>query len=229
PNPTSNKHHAVCICKDIHKTRCATSAIHNKSDMPNWGGGNTCAACQKTVYFAEEVQSDGNHYHKACFICSVCRKWLDSTTVANHDDVLFCKSCYNKKYGTKGYGYGVGAGTLSMDRGERLGIKAEETKTHRPTSNPNPNPNPNPLAQRFGGSEKCSRCGDSVYMAEKVVGAGKTWHRKCFTCSKCRKGLDSTNQNENEGEIYCKACYAKEFGPKGVGFGVGAGALLHAK
>lgn len=56
----------------------------------------------------------------------VCRKGLDSTTLAIHDREIYCKSCYGKKYGPKGYGYGQGAGTLNMDRGERLGIKPEQ-------------------------------------------------------------------------------------------------------
>ncbi len=50
----------------------------------------------------------------------VCRKNLDSTTVAVHQDEIYCKSCYGKKYGPKGYGFGGGAGTLSMDTGEAL-------------------------------------------------------------------------------------------------------------
>uniref|UniRef100_A0A3Q4MDQ6 Cysteine and glycine-rich protein 2 n=1 Tax=Neolamprologus brichardi TaxID=32507 RepID=A0A3Q4MDQ6_NEOBR len=137
--------------------------------MPNWGGGNKCAACHGTVYHAEEVQCDGKSFHKCCFLCMVCRKGLDSTTLASHDQEIYCKSCYGKKYGPKGYGYGQGAGTLNMDRGERLGIKPEETQTHRPTTNPNPSK----FAQKFGGSEKCARCGDSVYAAEKIMGAGK--------------------------------------------------------
>lgn len=56
----------------------------------------------------------------------VCKKGLDSTTLASHDQEIYCKSCYGKKYGPKGYGYGQGAGTLNMDRGERLGIKPGE-------------------------------------------------------------------------------------------------------
>lgn len=56
----------------------------------------------------------------------VCKKNLDSTTVAVHGEEIYCKSCYGKKYGPKGYGYGQGAGTLSMDKGESLGIKPEE-------------------------------------------------------------------------------------------------------
>lgn len=56
----------------------------------------------------------------------VCKKNLDSTTVAVHGEEIYCKSCYGKKYGPKGYGYGQGAGTLSTDKGESLGIKYEE-------------------------------------------------------------------------------------------------------
>ncbi|NXN63958.1 CSRP2 protein, partial [Himantopus himantopus] len=187
--------------------------------MPNWGGGNKCGACGRTVYHAEEVQCDGRSFHRCCFLCS-------NTTVAIHDAEVYCKSCYGKKYGPKGYGYGQGAGTLNMDRGERLGIKPESTPSpHRPTTNPNTSK----FAQKFGGAEKCSRCGDSVYAAEKVIGAGKPWHKNCFRCAKCGKSLESTTLTEKEGEIYCKGCYAKNFGPKGFGYGQGAGALVHAQ
>uniref|UniRef100_A0A8B9MF90 Cysteine and glycine-rich protein 2 n=1 Tax=Accipiter nisus TaxID=211598 RepID=A0A8B9MF90_9AVES len=100
--------------------------------MPNWGGGNKCGACGRTVYHAEEVQCDGRSFHRCCFLCMVCRKNLDSTTVAIHDAEVYCKSCYGKKYGPKGYGYGQGAGTLNMDRGERLGIKALNLQRAKP-------------------------------------------------------------------------------------------------
>ncbi|KAK2493362.1 hypothetical protein MC885_008627 [Smutsia gigantea] len=227
--------------------------------MPVWGGGNKCGACGRTVYHAEEVQCDGRSFHRSCFLCMVCRKNLDSTTVAIHDEEIYCKSCYGKKYGPKGYGYGQGAGTLSTDRGERLGIQPE-----RPTANPNTSK----YAQKYGGAEKCSRCGEPVYAAEKVVGAGKaaTGEARAQASSRggataaaarvglarvggsaasrtpssvspalaqkllpCGKSLESTTLTEKEGEIYCKGCYAKNFGPKGFGYGQGAGALVHAQ
>uniref|UniRef100_A0A8D1VHW5 Cysteine and glycine-rich protein 1 n=1 Tax=Sus scrofa TaxID=9823 RepID=A0A8D1VHW5_PIG len=220
--------------------------------MPNWGGGKRCGVCQKTVYFAEEVQCEGSSFHKSCFLCMVCKKNLDSTTVAVHGEEIYCKSCYGKKYGPKGYGYGQGAGTLSMDKGESLGIKHEETPGHRPTTNPNASK----FAQKIGGSERCPRCSQAVYAAEKVIGAGKgagpsvcqapatpsaaphegdsdsplqSWHKSCFRCAKCGKGLESTTLADKDGEIYCKGCYAKNFGPKGFGFGQGAGALVHSE
>lgn len=54
--------------------------------MPNWGGGTKCAACEKTVYHAEEIQCNGRSFHKTCFICSKCTqndeccKYLKLTT-----------------------------------------------------------------------------------------------------------------------------------------------------
>ncbi|XP_038675664.1 cysteine and glycine-rich protein 1-like [Scyliorhinus canicula] len=193
--------------------------------MPNFGGGNKCGVCQKTVYFAEEVQCDGKYFHKSCFRCMGCKKNLDSTTLAVHGDEIYCKACYGRKYGPKGYGYGQGAGTLNMDTGANQGIKPVQASPHCPTTNVNESK----FAQRFGSSEKCPRCGQSVYAAEKIIGAGKAWHKLCFRCAKCGKGLESTTLADKDGEIYCKACYSKNFGPKGFGFGQGAGALANTQ
>ena len=41
----------------------------------------------------------------------------------------------------------------------------------------------------------------------------------------CNKLLDSTNCAEHEGELFCKTCHARKYGPKGYGFGGGAGCL----
>lgn len=49
---------------------------------------------------------------------------------------------------------------------------------HRPTNNPNPSK----LAQKFGGSDKCPRCGKAVYAAEKVIGAGSVRKPRPRTC-----------------------------------------------
>ena len=37
--------------------------------------------------------------------------------------------------------------------------------------------------------------------------------------------LDSGNITEHDGEMFCTSCYRKFFGPKGYGFGGGAGTL----
>ncbi|KAG5848879.1 cysteine and glycine-rich protein 3-like [Anguilla rostrata] len=184
--------------------------------MPNWGGGAKCAACERTVYHAEEIQCNGRSFHKPCFICMACRKGLDSTTVAAHESEIYCKTCYGKKYGPKGYGYGQGAGALSSDPpSENMDIQPQQPKPQGPSTTSNPSK----FAQKFGGCDHCSRCSKAVYAAEKIIGAGKTWHKMCFRCALCGKSLESTTVTDKDGEIYCKVCYAKNFGPKGRGLG----------
>lgn len=41
----------------------------------------------------------------------------------------------------------------------------------------------------------------------------------------CSKRLESTNCCEHEKKLFCRQCYGRKYGPKGVGFGGGAGAL----
>jgi len=41
----------------------------------------------------------------------------------------------------------------------------------------------------------------------------------------CKKMLELTTVAEHDGDIYCKQCYTRKFGIRGVGFGIGAGAL----
>ncbi|KAL0629209.1 Cysteine and glycine-rich protein 3, partial [Plecturocebus cupreus] len=158
--------------------------------MPNWGGGAKCGACEKTVYHAEEIQCNGRSFHKTCFHCMACRKALDSTTVAAHESEIYCKVCYGRRYGPKGIGYGQGAGCLSTDTGEHLGLQFQQSPKPARSATTS---NPSKFTAKFGESEKCPRCGKSVYAAEKVMGGGKPWHKTCFRCAICGKSLESTN------------------------------------
>ena len=49
-------------------------------------------------------------------ILAKCSKKLESHSAADHDKEVYCKSCYTRNFGPKGYGYAGGAGTgLSND------------------------------------------------------------------------------------------------------------------
>ena len=50
----------------------------------------------------------------------MCQIMLNSTNSAEHGQDLYCKNCYGRKYGPKGYGFGGGAGALSTDTGAHL-------------------------------------------------------------------------------------------------------------
>ncbi|KAL3893992.1 MAG: hypothetical protein SGCHY_005525, partial [Lobulomycetales sp.] len=50
-------------------------------------------------------------------------------------------------------------------------------------------------------SNPCRSCGKTVYFAEQVLGPGGAYfHRPCFKCMDCKKGLDSMNCTENDGK-----------------------------
>jgi hypothetical protein len=57
----------------------------------------------------------------------------------------------------------------------------------------------------FGTTEKCARCTKTVYAAEKVTAANKSYHKLCFTCSTCNKALNSLNCCDNsDNQVFCK-------------------------
>ena len=53
----------------------------------------------------------------------------------------------------------------------------------------------------------CPRCDKNVYFAEEVKGLGQVYHKLCFSCSACRKLLDSGNITEHDGQMFCNSCY----------------------
>jgi len=80
--------------------------------------------------------------------------------------------------------------------------------------------NPNTTSIKAPEGQGCPRCGGMVYAAEQQLAKGTMWHKKCFNCSQCHRPLDSILACDGpDKEIYCKACYGKNFGPKGFGYG----------
>ncbi|XP_018652856.1 putative crp3/crip3 [Schistosoma mansoni] len=47
---------------------------------------------------------------------------------------------------------------------------------------------------------------------------GRAFHKQCFKCCQCSKALDSFTANDHKGSLYCKSCYAKNYGPNSYGF-----------
>ena len=82
----------------------------------------------------------------------------------------------------------------------------------------------------FGGAPKCPRCDKPVYHAERVVGLGVVdWHRGCLRCSSCDKTLGSVAEiADHKGDTFCKTCYGKLYGPKGVGFAGSGGTIFYS-
>lgn len=185
-----------------------------------------CARCNKTVYFNEEKKAIGKSFHISCFVCAnrSCNRRLDSGSLTEHEEEIYCKQCYGRLFGPKGYGYGTGAGTLSMLTGEKCSNEPP-TSNIPATAQAYVAPKSAPTVQsngqsKFGSREICPRCNKVVFMAEKMMGGGFAWHKTtCFNCKECNKRLESTTLCERESEIYCKTCYGKLYGPKYYGHG----------
>lgn len=192
------------------KFYCTTAMANVKNRQAALKLGQTttkCARCEKTVYFAEQIFGAGKIWHKQCLKCIGCSKIVNSGNLRDKDGEIYCSSCHTRSFGLKGYGYGVGSGVLSTDTG-----KAGEIVSTAPrTSLANPG--------RSGNGNACPRCHLVVYDAEKVRAVGKLFHKLCFKCASCGKGLTSPTMRDHNNEIYCRACYEINFAPKGYGFG----------
>ncbi|EMD35099.1 hypothetical protein CERSUDRAFT_157930 [Gelatoporia subvermispora B] len=73
-----------------------------------WGGGTPrCPRCSQAVYFAEQVRSVGQTWHKACLRCTSCGSTLDAGRLAEKDGAPYCQRCYAKVHGPQGSGYAL--------------------------------------------------------------------------------------------------------------------------
>lgn len=67
-----------------------------------------------------------------------------------------------------------------------------------------------------GERESCPRCNGKVFEAEKMASKRGLYHKKCFSCIKCRGQVDYYGAIEGpDDEIYCKVCYLRHWGPGG--------------
>ncbi|KXS19647.1 hypothetical protein M427DRAFT_53054 [Gonapodya prolifera JEL478] len=227
---------------------------------PKFGGAPDCPRCKQKVYMAEQVAGPGGMWHKRCLTCKQCGKSVDSTTLTEKDSEAYCKTCYGKNWGPRGYGYaGGGAGLMSSHESlplsghvesaagstSKLGSEADAASTtSQPVSAPAPAPAPAPVPPSLpdrsshatprgsasnlalgGGTDTCPKCAKRVYFAEQVLGPNNTkWHKLCFRCSDCNKVLDQGTAQETKekpGEVFCRGCYGKKWGPKEYRFASG--------
>ena len=146
------------------------------------GEGKGCPRCGGRVFEAERMTVAAGTFHRSCFSCETCRQQLNYSNFASEGSRLFCPGCFKK--------------TVETARAKSVG--------------------PADLATIKGSSgENCGRCGGLVFQLELVqTRRGRRFHRSCLTCHHCKAGLLASTLQEagDEGEVYCKACYAVLFG-----------------
>eukprot|EP00808_Paulinella_micropora_P005890 g61396.t1 len=109
----------------------ATAAGNPKSKkFTQFGGGDKCSVCTKTVYPNEKVMLDSKIYHAACFTCSLCKTTINKVSEAGsmHGQVSH-RRCFEKQMRETGGKYGgekVVRGALTEKRSQNNNAQASQ-------------------------------------------------------------------------------------------------------
>lgn len=141
-----------------------------------------------------------------------CKRRLNSNNLTEHDGEVYCRSCYGRLFGPKGYGFGGGAGVLSMDSADGSPVTSNIPATAQAFIAPkitngntitighgNTNGSTGSLNtinnNKWGGPDICPRCGKVVYMAEKMMGGGAVSIITFDSCQICYLSLAHFDRN----------------------------------
>lgn len=168
-------------------------------------------------------------FHKqGCFKCHNCAKALELGKQTEKEGNVFCKTCYGRLFGPRGYhteaSFIAETGIEKDGSAKNYVINttvsprssgAEPRKTLTP-----PSGGSRPMSMAVSGpGNTCAVCSKTVGFAEKFSGLGVTYHRDCARCKTCSKKITPGEFTSKDNALYCKTCYARNFGPKGHGFG----------
>jgi len=117
--------------------------------------------------------------------------------VRYHKKCVKCATCGRK----------LDSRSLAIDKGETYCTVC--LKKNRIAGQDTPKIHPDVTCIATKDEEKgCPRCGGAVFEAEKLTVKDAVYHKRCFTCHRCSRALDSlTVATSPDGEIYCKVCY----------------------
>ncbi|XP_059318784.1 LIM domain-containing protein WLIM2b-like isoform X1 [Lycium ferocissimum] len=160
------------------------------------GNQQKCKACEKTVYIAEMISTNGVAYHNTCFRCKHCNGRLALSTYSTLDGVLYCKPHFEQIYKEKG--------------GAPLKHSASSGKQNEL------NRSPSKVSALFSGTQdKCAACKKTVYPLEKVTVDGEMYHNLCFRCVHGGCKLTTSSYAAFDGRLYCKPHFSQLFKEKG--------------
>uniref|UniRef100_M0ZTR2 Pollen-specific protein SF3 n=1 Tax=Solanum tuberosum TaxID=4113 RepID=M0ZTR2_SOLTU len=160
------------------------------------GSPQKCKVCEKTVYIAEMISTNGVAYHNTCFRCNHCNGRLALSTYSTLDGVLYCKPHFEQIYKEKG-----GA---PLKHSASLGRQNELNRSSSKVS-----------ALFSGTQDKCAACKKTVYPLEKVTVDGEMYHKICFRCVHGGCKLTTSSYAAFDGRLYCKPHFSQLFKEKG--------------
>ena len=187
--------------------------MDSKTIMAEQGEFDACPRCNGKVFEAEKCPTKVGLFHKNCFSCIECTRKLDSVTCCEGPDgEIYCKACYAVYFGSKSRSRPK-ATKLLGPRAKNIGkfYDNEDDMLARSTIETWVI-----KAENKDDQDACPKCEGRVFEAEKMVtAAGRWYHKNCFRCVACSAVVDSLKNNDGpDGNLYCKMCYVKNYGPQ---------------
>lgn len=166
------------------------------------GTQQKCKACDKTVYFVDQLSADGVSYHKACFRCNHCKGTLKLSNYSSMEGVLYCKPHFDQLFRE--------TGNFNKNFQSQRSSKVVDSLQPEMTRSPSK------VSMMFSGTQdKCATCGKTAYPLEKVTVESLSYHKSCFKCSHGGCSISPSNYAALEGILYCKHHFSQLFKEKG--------------
>jgi len=175
-----------------------------------------CRKCGKTVYPAEMAKMEGQIWHVDCLKCVECNKKLAGSNWGGFvppDNKPYCNVHHKRLLQAAGSAVEFSGSTTDSKWAIKTNTEgASVTPTDSPSSGTPAAGTASPAKPpRWGGapSEKCTKCGKTVYNAEMVKMEGQIWHQDCLRCIEpgCNKKLSGSNWGAfvpPDNKAYCK-------------------------
>ncbi|KAG4929953.1 hypothetical protein JHK82_047023 [Glycine max] len=165
------------------------------------GTTQKCTACEKKVYWVEQLTADNKVYHKSCFRCHHCKGTLKLSNYCSFEGVLYCKPHFDQLFKMTG---SLDKSFEGIPRSARVERSADQVQSN------------NKVSRLFSGTqEKCVGCKKTVYPIEKVAVDGKSYHKSCFRCTHGGCVISPSNYVAHEHRLYCRHHHTQLFKQKG--------------
>ena len=156
---------------------------------------DACVKCHNKVYENEKIMTGSGAFHKSCMSCFQCNRILDvSRYIDGRDGGIYCKNCYNEKYGYRG--------RRSQSRGKDVLFPAQTGDSQCPSCGGKIFDAEKFLTQFGSYHVNCFKC-DLCQKSLATTQAFKLQDNETIACKSCME--DSKNQNNLEFETVAKA------------------------
>jgi hypothetical protein len=184
-----------------------------------------CAGCIKPITDDKAVDAMNKKWHPQCFKCTDCKSGFpDGNYVEGSDGKPYCNNC--------GGGDGSESSDITWGPNDKCGgcpkplggvvtkvmgkywhqgcFKCTKCGTSFKASYLpfQDMPYCEPCHAEVSGADRCSKC-KGVLEGELIKTHNMTWHKRCFVCTTCSKGLIKDDALVKFSKPYCRVCHSK--------------------